>query len=74
MLQTRSRIYFTSGGTLKMGGKIDKILNHSCYVVVYSSTMIGPLYPDICFGFRFYVYELQFCLLCCMVVILGLSH
>jgi len=39
MLQTRSRMCFTRGGTLKMDGKIDEILDRFCYVV-FSSTMI----------------------------------
>ena len=67
VLQTRSRIYFTIGGSLKMRGKIDEVLNHFCYVVVSSSTMIGRLYPEICFRFHFCFKCVNCNFACCIV-------
>jgi hypothetical protein len=52
MLQTLSRICFVTGGTLKIDAeKMDEILNNYCYIVVYTSTVIGRLYPEIRCGF-----------------------
>jgi len=52
-----------------MRGKIDEVLNHICYVhvVVYSSTMIGRLFPEICFGFRFCFKCVDYNFACCFV-------